>query len=94
MVSTAITSLADPPADAHDAYLRLHLLSHRLVQPRSINLDGIFASLANVVWTSAGPCAVADFETRAAERHELERASARGLVATPSDFGATTKRLP
>ncbi|HEU4546859.1 MAG TPA: DapH/DapD/GlmU-related protein, partial [Microlunatus sp.] len=46
-----------------DVYLRLHLLSHRLVQPRTINLDGIFASLPNVVWTSAGPCAVADFET-------------------------------
>ena len=52
-----------PPADTSDAYLRLHLLSHRLVQPRTINLDGIFASLPNVVWTSAGPCAVAGFET-------------------------------
>ncbi|UFU07502.1 2,3,4,5-tetrahydropyridine-2,6-dicarboxylate N-succinyltransferase [Ruania halotolerans] len=50
------------PADTADAYLRLHLLSHRLVQPNSINLDGIFAVLPNVVWTSAGPCPVADFE--------------------------------
>jgi 2,3,4,5-tetrahydropyridine-2,6-dicarboxylate N-succinyltransferase len=50
------------PADTSDAYLRLHLLSHRLVAPRSLNLDGIFAVLPNVVWTSAGPCAVADFE--------------------------------
>ncbi|HET7476653.1 MAG TPA: 2,3,4,5-tetrahydropyridine-2,6-dicarboxylate N-succinyltransferase [Dermatophilaceae bacterium] len=51
-----------PPVDAPDAYLRLHLLSHRLVQPNSINLDGIFGVLANVVWTSLGPCAVDDFE--------------------------------
>jgi len=62
------------PADAKDAYLRLHLLSHRLVQPRTVNLDGIFGVLANVVWTSAGPCAVDGFESvrarlRAAGQH-------------------------
>ena len=51
-----------PPADTADAYLRLHLLSHRLVAPRTINLDGVFGVLPNVVWTSAGPCAVAGFE--------------------------------
>jgi 2,3,4,5-tetrahydropyridine-2,6-dicarboxylate N-succinyltransferase len=51
-----------PPATTPDAYLRLHLLSHRLVRPRSINLDGIFSSLPNVVWTSAGPCAIEGFE--------------------------------
>ncbi|MFV0253044.1 MAG: 2,3,4,5-tetrahydropyridine-2,6-dicarboxylate N-succinyltransferase [Beutenbergiaceae bacterium] len=50
------------PTDASDAYLRLHLLSHRLVQPNSINLDGLFGVLANVVWTSEGPCAPEDFE--------------------------------
>ena len=50
------------PIDASDAYLRLHLLSHRLVRPREINLEGIFGLLANVVWTSAGPCAVEGFE--------------------------------
>ncbi|MEO5608061.1 MAG: 2,3,4,5-tetrahydropyridine-2,6-dicarboxylate N-succinyltransferase [Ornithinibacter sp.] len=55
------------PVDAADAYLRLHLLSHRLVQPNTINLDGLFGALANVVWTSQGPCAVEGFElTRAA----------------------------
>jgi 2,3,4,5-tetrahydropyridine-2-carboxylate N-succinyltransferase len=54
------------PADAKDAYLRLHLLSHRLVKPHGQVLDGIFGLLANVVWTSAGPCAVDGFEaTRA-----------------------------
>src|SRR5215207_2752253 len=51
-----------PPVDTPDAYLRLHLLSHRLVTPRSINLDGIFSTLTNVVWTSQGPCAVDGFE--------------------------------
>lgn len=50
------------PADAADVYLRLHLLSRRLVTPRSINLDGVFGLLATVVWTSAGPCAVDGFE--------------------------------
>jgi 2,3,4,5-tetrahydropyridine-2-carboxylate N-succinyltransferase len=54
--------LGSPPADAPDAYLRLHLLSHRLVRPQQVNLDGLFAVLANVVWTSAGPCPVDDFE--------------------------------
>ena len=50
------------PADMPDAYLRLHLLSHRVALPRSINLDGIFGVLPNVVWTSMGPCAVEGFE--------------------------------
>ncbi|CAB4329374.1 MAG: 2,3,4,5-tetrahydropyridine-2,6-dicarboxylate N-succinyltransferase [Actinobacteria bacterium] len=54
------------PKDAKDAYLRLHLLSHRLVKPHGQSLDGIFGLLTNVVWTSAGPCAVEGFEvTRA-----------------------------
>jgi 2,3,4,5-tetrahydropyridine-2-carboxylate N-succinyltransferase len=61
-VRTRIGSLADPPADAHDVYLRLHLLSHRLARPHSINLEGIFGLLSNVVWTNHGPCAVAGFE--------------------------------
>lgn len=49
------------PASVPDAYLRLHLLSHRLVKPHGLSLDGIFGILNNVVWTSAGPCAVAGF---------------------------------
>lgn len=61
VVSTSI-DLADPPQDASDAYLRLHLLSARLVRPHGLNLDGIFGALTNVVWTSAGPCAVEGFE--------------------------------
>ncbi|GAA1263487.1 2,3,4,5-tetrahydropyridine-2,6-dicarboxylate N-succinyltransferase [Arthrobacter pascens] len=58
--------LDEPPRDTADAYLRLHLLSHRLVRPNELNLDGIFAVLPNVVWTNFGPCEVSNFEeTRA-----------------------------
>ena len=64
-----------PPRGTADAYLRLHLLSHRLVTPNSINLDGIFGVLPNVVWTSAGPCPVDDFETTRA------RLRAQGALA-------------
>ena len=54
-VTTVIADLAAAPADTADAYLRLHLLSHRLVQPRTINLDGIFGLLPIVAWSSLGP---------------------------------------
>jgi 2,3,4,5-tetrahydropyridine-2,6-dicarboxylate N-succinyltransferase len=54
-VTTVIGSLAEPPADACDAYLRLHLLSHRLIRPHQANLDGLFGVLPNVAWTSHGP---------------------------------------
>ena len=57
-----VIDLDAPPADASDAYLRLHLLSHRLVRPNTLNLDGIFGVLNNVVWTNVGPCSVEDFE--------------------------------
>jgi len=53
--------LDGPVKDAKDAYLRLHLLSHRLVRPHGQSLDGLFAALSNVVWTSQGPCAISDF---------------------------------
>lgn len=62
-VSTVIDDLERPPADAHDAYLRLHLVSARLVRPHGQNLDGIFGILANVVWTNHGPCPVEGFES-------------------------------
>ena len=55
-VSTDIADLSDPPVDTADVYLRLHLLSHRLVQPHQANLEGVFGLLPNVAWTSAGPC--------------------------------------
>ncbi|GAA3306838.1 hypothetical protein GCM10020295_64110 [Streptomyces cinereospinus] len=62
-VRTVISSVEDKPLDTHDAYLRLHLLSHRLVQPNEANLDGVFGLLANVAWTSLGPVAVDTLET-------------------------------
>ncbi|MGK2901870.1 MAG: 2,3,4,5-tetrahydropyridine-2,6-dicarboxylate N-succinyltransferase, partial [Mycobacterium sp.] len=61
-VRTTIASLDDKPVDTYDAYLRLHLLSHRLIKPHEANLDGIFGLLANVVWTNFGPAAVEGFE--------------------------------
>ncbi|MCB5990953.1 2,3,4,5-tetrahydropyridine-2,6-dicarboxylate N-succinyltransferase [Janibacter melonis] len=62
-VVTVAIDLDAAPQDASDAYLRLHLLSHCLVEPNSINLDGLFGVLTNVVWTNHGPCAVEGFET-------------------------------
>lgn len=65
LVSVGI-ELEDAPTNVSDAYLRLHLLSHRLVAPHGLSLVGIFGILNNVVWTSHGPCAVEGFEeTRA-----------------------------
>jgi 2,3,4,5-tetrahydropyridine-2-carboxylate N-succinyltransferase len=61
-VHTVLPDLDVPPIDAADVYLRLHLLSHRLVAPHGLALDGVFGLLANVVWTSAGPCAGEGFE--------------------------------
>ncbi|WP_410651939.1 2,3,4,5-tetrahydropyridine-2,6-dicarboxylate N-succinyltransferase [Amycolatopsis sp. cmx-4-54] len=61
-VRTTIARLSDAPGDTHDVYLRLHLLSHRLIRPHGASLDGIFGLLANVVWTSHGPCPVEGFE--------------------------------
>ena len=57
-VATTIADLQAPPLDTCDVYLRLHLLSHRLVQPNTINLDGIFGHLPTVAWTQLGPVAV------------------------------------
>ena len=51
------------PQSAADAYLRLHLISHRLVAPHGLNLEGVFGLLTNVVWTSAGPCSLVDFDS-------------------------------
>jgi 2,3,4,5-tetrahydropyridine-2,6-dicarboxylate N-succinyltransferase len=54
-VTTAIADLADPPEEVAETYLRLHLLSHRLVRPHGVNLDGVFGVLPNVAWTDHGP---------------------------------------
>ena len=62
-IRTVIADLNDSPADTVDAYLRLHLLSHRLIEPHGCNLDGVFGALTNVVWTNYGPCRIDGFET-------------------------------
>ncbi|MCM1012108.1 MULTISPECIES: 2,3,4,5-tetrahydropyridine-2,6-dicarboxylate N-succinyltransferase [unclassified Brevibacterium] len=65
-VVTTTIDLDEAPASAADVYLRLHALSHRIVVPNDVNLDGIFGHIANVVWTSAGACSPEGFEaTRA-----------------------------
>jgi 2,3,4,5-tetrahydropyridine-2-carboxylate N-succinyltransferase len=61
-VRTRIASLAEPPVDTADVYLRLHLLSARVVRPRTVNLDGIFGLLPNNAWTSLGPVPPGDVE--------------------------------
>ncbi|UYM06188.1 2,3,4,5-tetrahydropyridine-2,6-dicarboxylate N-succinyltransferase [Solicola gregarius] len=81
VVRTVIDDLAEPLRDAYDAYLRLHLLSHRLVQPHGQSLDGIFGVLTNVVWTSIGPCAVDGFE----ETRMRARAAGRHVTVTSVD---------
>ncbi|HET6509272.1 MAG TPA: 2,3,4,5-tetrahydropyridine-2,6-dicarboxylate N-succinyltransferase [Baekduia sp.] len=72
-VLTVIADLAAPPRDTHDAYLRLHLLSHRLAAPNSINLDGIFGVLPNVAWTNRGPVDPADLPAVRLRARALDR---------------------
>jgi 2,3,4,5-tetrahydropyridine-2,6-dicarboxylate N-succinyltransferase len=62
VVQTTIADLADKAVDAYDVYLRLHLLSHRLVPPHGLSTEGFFGLLSNVVWTNFGPCQVEGFE--------------------------------
>jgi 2,3,4,5-tetrahydropyridine-2-carboxylate N-succinyltransferase len=79
-----IADLAAEPASTEDVWLRLHLLSARLVTPNSISLDGVFGLLTNVVWTSAGPCAVAGFEeTRARLRADGQHVTVFGVDKFP-----------
>jgi 2,3,4,5-tetrahydropyridine-2-carboxylate N-succinyltransferase len=80
-VATAIEDLSAAPVDAADVYLRLHLLSHRLVRPHAVSLDGQFGLLTNVVWTTQGPCAVEGFD---ATRLRL-RAAGRPVAVTSVD---------
>ena len=75
-VLVTIASLADPPKDTFDVWLRLHLLSTRTIRPHEANLDGIFGLLTNVAWTSAGPCPV----DRVDELRLAERAAGRVLT--------------
>jgi len=83
-VSTIIPDLQAPPADAADAYLRLHLLSHRLVRPHSINLTGIFGILPLVAWTSVGPVPIDRVtETRLHLRRKGQHLTVHGIDRFP-----------
>ena len=76
--------IASAPKDVSDAYLRLHLLSHRIIKPHGLSLDGIFGILNNVVWTSHGPCAVAHFnEVREALREKYGHVTVFGIDKFP-----------
>lgn len=68
--------LTQPAKDVADIYLRLQLLSHRIVKPHGLNLDGVFGILPNLVWTSVGPCEVSTFN----EIQPLLRAKYGNLV--------------
>ena len=78
------TNTAEAPRDTADVYLRLHLLSHRLARPRTLNLDGVFGLLPNVAWTSIGPVAldVLD-EVRDALRRKGEHLTVNGVDKFP-----------
>ncbi|MEJ7794981.1 MAG: 2,3,4,5-tetrahydropyridine-2,6-dicarboxylate N-succinyltransferase [Nocardioides sp.] len=79
-----VADLQAPIADTPDAWLRLHLLSTRLVRPHAMSMDGVFGALTNVVWTSAGPCAVRGFEsTRARLRAAGQHVSVFGVDKFP-----------
>jgi 2,3,4,5-tetrahydropyridine-2-carboxylate N-succinyltransferase len=72
-----VADLQAAPTSTEDLWLRLHLLSHRLVRPHTISVEGAFALLTNVVWTSAGPCSVDGFE---ATRARLQVATGRPVM--------------
>ncbi|GCD91042.1 2,3,4,5-tetrahydropyridine-2,6-dicarboxylate N-succinyltransferase [Nocardioides sp. LS1] len=79
-----IADLDEAPTSTEDVWLRLHLLSTRLVAPHGQSLEGIFGFLANVVWTSAGPCAVEGFElTRARLRAAGQHVTVFGVDKFP-----------
>ena len=83
-VITTTIDLAEPPADSADAYLRLHLLSRREVKPHGLSVDGIFGQLANVAWTTAGPCSPDQVdELRAAAGTAGHHVSVYGLDKFP-----------
>ncbi|KRE29257.1 2,3,4,5-tetrahydropyridine-2,6-dicarboxylate N-succinyltransferase [Mycobacterium sp. Soil538] len=83
VVRTVVGSLDEKAADAYDAYLRLHLLSHRLVAPHGLNADGLFGVLTNVAWTNYGPCAIDGFETVRARLRRRGQVTVYGVDKFP-----------
>ena len=83
LVRTVIADIDDKAADTYDVYLRLHLLSHRLVAPHGLNADGFFGLLNNVVWTNHGPCAVDGFEVARARLRKRGPVTVYGIDKFP-----------
>lgn len=83
VVITSIPDLSRQPLNPPDAYLRLHLLSHRVYKPHDISVEGIFGVLENVVWTSEGPCSIEGFATA---RQRLIAAGRRPTVLSVDKF--------
>ena len=80
VASTVIDDLSAAPTDAYDAYLRLHLLSHRLVRPHEINLDGVFGVLPQRRLDDAGPVDVERARGRAPAGARVAGIDARGAL--------------
>jgi 2,3,4,5-tetrahydropyridine-2-carboxylate N-succinyltransferase len=84
VLRVTVDDLDQPPTDRADVWLRLHLLSHRLARPRTLNLDGLFGQLANVVWTTLGACAIDGFEhTRLRAREQGRDLTVLGIDKFP-----------
>jgi 2,3,4,5-tetrahydropyridine-2,6-dicarboxylate N-succinyltransferase len=86
-VVTFLDDLATPPVDAHDVYLRLHLLSHRRCAPHEVSVEGAFGALNNAVWTDLGPCDPDGFEEL---RLELQAAGHLVRVSSVDKFPRMT----
>ena len=66
-INCDLSDLSSPIKNIADAYLRLHLLSYKFVLPNSINLEGLFRALPNLVWTNQGAVSVEDIESKLLE---------------------------
>ena len=91
-VVRTVIDLDAAPDDTSDAYLRLHLLSHRLIAPHGLNLEGVFGVLPNVVWTNVGPCAVEDFEATRLRLRARGPVTVYGVDKFPRKIGRASCR--
>ena len=81
------------PSSTSDVYLRLHLLSHRIAAPNTLNLDGVFGLLNTAAWTELGPVAPEDLtRVRLARRATGGVLTVKGLDKFPPmlDYVAPT----
>ena len=69
------------PATVAEAFLKLHLLSARLVKPHALNLNGMFGVLHNLAWTNEGPIDLSELP----DRQLAARLQGRQLSVTSVD---------